>query len=127
MGKQIFDMAKKVLGVSFLVLLVTSMMVTLVSAQPEEDKNGPTTEENDKQMSYGGDDKGGDKDCAWSCSDPYKQKYFNECYKKWICDYGHWCKSGGKQYWQCDSGHWAWICKNMKSGSACNNWQWKCC
>lgn len=115
-----FDKMKKVLGISFLVLLLTSMMVAVVSAQDNQgDQGGAAPSGSDqKMMQSGGGGRG-----YWYCTNPYMQQYYTDCKQKWMCERGHWDNCRGQRVWKCDSGQYRYVCTPHRAW-ACYNWKW---
>ncbi|RPJ73143.1 MAG: hypothetical protein EHM20_12725 [Alphaproteobacteria bacterium] len=89
MGKQMSDRTKKILGISILVLLVMSMMVAVVSAQPQRGWR-----DGDRDGWRDGWRDGG-RNCRWVCDDWDRQRF---------------CSDWGRGY--CRDWDWRWVCKD---------------
>ena len=75
MGKQISDRTKKILGISILVLLVMSMMVAVVSAQPTRGRD----DDDDDRDGW----RDGGRNCRWVCDDWDRQRFCKDW--DWRC------------------------------------------
>jgi hypothetical protein len=120
-----FDKMKKVLGISFLVLLLTSMTIAVVGAQADQSQGnqGAAPSGSNQQMMQSG---GGGRVVPgfWYCNNfPSRTQYYTNCQQRWVCERGHWDRCQGKSVWKCDFGHWAWVCTGPRNAWYCN-WNW---
>ncbi|MGB9940709.1 hypothetical protein [Methanosarcina sp.] len=122
MGKQLFDRTK-ILGISILVLLVMSMTVAVVSAQPTGGGAAPGSE---RGYSPGGGGQGRDGNCKWVCNKWDRQRYCDDWSRQRQCDRGHWSSSQGRRYWVCDKWSWKWKCDHWSWRRVCKDWDWRC-
>lgn len=114
---------RTVLGI-FLVLILTSMMVAVVGAQPQLPQQQQQQDDGNQFTTTGG----GQQNCGWACYNPMnQQRHCDRWTQRYYCDRGHWSWTGGQRVWKCDSPrHWGWVCSQWNNGRSCNNWVWRC-